>query len=92
MEQKSKKSFRSLVGYLLLGLLFALLSILARRPMAINYARMSFSMGIDTRWIFWLLLLFAAVCMVPLLMAILRALYRPEDIAKISQLLLPRRL
>lgn len=75
MEKKSGKSFRSLAGYFLLGLLFALLSLLASRPMAIRYARMSFIMGIDTRWIFWLLLIFSATCMVPLLVAILRGLY-----------------
>lgn len=82
MEKKSGKSFRSLVGYFLLGLLFALLSILASRPMAIQYARMSFSMGIDTRWIFWLLLIFSALCMVPLLVAIFRGLYDQKMLPK----------
>ena len=82
MEKKSGKSFRSLAGYFLLGLLFALLSILASRPIAIQYTRMSFSMGIDTRWIFWLLLIFSAICMVPLLVAVLRGLYEQKILPK----------
>jgi peptidoglycan/LPS O-acetylase OafA/YrhL len=63
MEKKPNKPSWSLIGYFILGLLFALLSILAKRPMKISYERMSLSIGIDTRWFFWLLLILSAICM-----------------------------
>ena len=72
MEKKPNKSLWSLIGYFLLGLFFALLSILAKRPMVISYQRLSVGIGIDTRWFFWLLLILSAICMGPLIIAIFR--------------------
>jgi hypothetical protein len=75
MEKKPNKSSWSLIGYFVLGLFFAVLAILAKRPMSISYERMGASVGIDTRWFFWLLLTLSALCVVPLIVTILRTLH-----------------
>jgi hypothetical protein len=80
MEKKSNKSSWSLIGYFLLALLFALLSIVVSSPMYMSFARLSYSVGIDTRWIFWLLLFFSVACMVPLLAAFFRGLYERKNL------------
>jgi hypothetical protein len=82
MEKKSDKSSWLLIGYFVLGLFFALLSIVAKRPMAIGYERLGASVGIDTRWLFWLLLSLSAACMVPLITAILRILHTQKKLPK----------
>jgi len=83
MEKKSNKSFWSLIGYFILGLFFALLSIVAKRPLEINYERMGASIGIDTRWFFWLLLILSAICMGPLIVAIFRNLHDQRKLPRI---------
>ena len=82
MDKKSDKSPQSLVTYFVLGMLFALLSILAKRPTAIFYRRLSVGVAIDTTWIFWLLLILSAICTVPLIIAILRTLHERKTLPR----------
>jgi hypothetical protein len=80
MDKKSDKSFWPLLLYFLFALIFALLSVLASKHVVIQYARLSASVGLDIRWVFWLLVLLSLVCLAPLIVAIFRDLHERKGL------------
>jgi hypothetical protein len=76
MNESDNKSTGRLLAYFLLALLFALLTIVVQRPRQIFQSGFGFGIIVDTRWMFWVLLILAALCVFPLIAAALKVLHR----------------
>jgi hypothetical protein len=82
MDKKPDKPSRELIVYFFLALMFALLSIPARKMLTITHFQSLRYVTLNLRWIFWLAITLSVLCTLPMLRAFFYALHQRGSLPK----------